>query len=357
MIHISPLKPIVFIICFIFSVQVNAASKLKLHGAVDGGGGKVVVCRNSDTQINNVELLDLWEAKTLYDTTPRDLAPDLAGSVQIAIQALKNSYHLKMSMGLGEGRHCEDQDCLVMLMNDTAHLFFTDNNRLKRLRGVELTLTDDSYELAKPKNCSIEQVVNYRPDGKILMDEDLFEKMSMKDQTALIVHEGYYSFLRSFMSEEKNSIRTRRAIGFILSGRVFQLQSQPEFGTHLFCHANGVPYSPTNIFIYEDPKFKKENCLSPYVEDINGTKLIGEPQPLIWFNFGNKSKEALFSGICDHEGFLGSIRFSGNGPVEFDHRIGISCLCKQGKTQIFVTQEMPGEPLKTTELNCISRIQ
>ncbi len=67
----------------------------------------------------------------------------------------------------------------------------TPNNNVKWLRGVDLSLTDDSYELAKPDKCEIEQVINYQTSGRVFINQDLFEKMSLENQTALVLHESF----------------------------------------------------------------------------------------------------------------------------------------------------------------------
>jgi hypothetical protein len=345
---------IVYFAFLLAGLNAEAIGKLKIQGAVDGGGGKVVVCKNVSGAIASVQLLDLWEAKTLYDLPSQTLGSTLRESVDQAVLALKNSYPLKVSMGRGNGKECTNQDCVAMILNETADLFFGEHKKMKRLRGVELTKTDDSYELAKPDECEIQQAVNYRPDGTILVDQDLFEKMSLIDQTALIAHEAYYSFLREGRAPETNSIRTRRAIGYIMSGQIFNLPLVPAFTESLLCHADGIPYAPTNIFLYRDFTNENGKFLSVFIDAINGSRLIGEKQPLMSFSFGEDSERDLFSGICSKEGMVSMIRFSGGGHVEFDHKIQLEWICKDQKVSVYLTETKPGDSAKTSELRCVA---
>jgi hypothetical protein len=350
----SFLKKLILLNTSVFlSTTTLAMGKIQLQGAVDGGGGKAVVCKNSAGEISSIQLLDLWEANTLYDMPPQALGNTLEESVDQALLALKNSYPLKIRASHGS-KTCEGQDCLTILMQDTTSKFFNPNTKLKRLRGVELTLTDDSYELAKPANCEIHQIVNYRPDSTILLNQDLFEKMSMVDQTALIAHEAYYRFLRNTLSPETNSIRTRRAIGFIMSKHVFELQQEPSLNESLRCHADGIPYAPSNIYFYRDYNLEGGKYLSIFIDDINGSGLIGAKQPFGSFGFDDDATKKLFSGTCDQNGIMGLIGVRGDGPVEFDHIFRMQWTCEDTHVKLYVTETKPGGASQTTELKCVA---
>jgi hypothetical protein len=330
----------------------SARAKIQLEGGVDGGGGRVLVCKKASGEPDQVRLVDLWEAQVLYDLQPKSLAPTLSDSVDIAIKALKNSYVVKGNMSWGNENRCSDQDCLEMILRNTTDLFFKDNVQLKRLRGIKLMPTEDSYELAKPNGCDFEQVVNYRPDGKILMDQDLFEQLSTIDQTALIIHEAFYSFLRHETQNETNSIRTRRIVGVVMSGQSFSLPLNPVVGEALHCLSTHTPFSQTHIYFFTDPNFNENKFLAPYVESLFGSKLIGEIQPLLHFDFGSVDKEELFSGNCQKEGTGGAIRFSGTGFIEFDHQIQVQWHCHNQKIKVQVTDTKQGMPSRTAELSC-----
>lgn len=335
-----------------------AKEMVKLQGAVDGGGGKAIVWRSASGEILKVKLLDLWEAETLYDLKPKLFSESSKEIVKLSIGNLKNSYELNLSMSLGPNKSCRDQECVAMLLNDTSELFFQPSSRLKWLRGVELTLTNDSYELAKPEGGKIEQVVNYRPEGKVLVNLDIFEKMPVVDQAALILHEGYYSFLRRLHINENNSIRTRRAIGYVMSGQAFQLYSKPEFGGHSFCETEEPPSSPTNIIFYATGNPQRETELAVYIGSMHGSKLIGEKQPLMSFDFGKEVFEGFLKGGPCPEGDSSSmIQVFGKGPVEFDHEIKLEWKCEYNQRKFFLIETKPGESSKISNLKCHYRSQ
>ncbi len=344
-----------FFVCLsclaLFCDIADASIKIKLQGAVDGGGGKAVVCKQNGA-MPIVQLLDLWEAKTLYDYQPTKLASTIEESVQKSFLALKNSFPFTTRMQRGS-QSCENQDCLVLILQETAKKFFSNSSDLRRLRGVELTLTNDSYELAKPEGCEIQQVVNYRPNGTILVDQDLFEQLSDIDKVALISHEAYYAFLREQSSQESNSIRTRRAIGYVMSGHEFELQPFPNLKRFLYCSSLGIPFAPSSIYFYPTEEGYIKSTLSIHIYDLNGSRLIGAFQPSLQFNLGTTIHEDLFSGRCTTGDAQTMISFDIGGVVEFDHNIQLQWTCKNEKVALYLTDTKPGDTAKTSELNCV----
>jgi hypothetical protein len=130
---------------------------LAAAGVMSGGGGKGVVCRDAEQKITSVELLDLWEARTLYANTPVMQEKDLQSGVFAAVERLKNSYFY---YGRYESSKttCKDQDCVAEFLRNFAKPFLSESPSVLRLHGVTLTLTDDSYEAAHPENCAVEQM-------------------------------------------------------------------------------------------------------------------------------------------------------------------------------------------------------
>jgi hypothetical protein len=94
-------------------------------------------------------------------------------------------------------------------------------------------------------------------------------------------------------------------------------------------------------------KVEKENYTSIYVDKIFGTKLIAEKQPIMSFNFGDRTKEEIFSANCAEDGYRGSIRFSGKGSIEFDSR---------GKFLLVLAPVGPFTKVDTQEFGSLSQI-
>ncbi len=348
---INPIITLVGII-FLINIQTYASNqKIKLTGGVDGGGGKVVVFKDEKNQITKVQLLDLWEAEYLYGLKPVKLGNTVQEIVDNGILALKNSFDARFGSSNSDGEYCEAQDCIVKNLKFSSKKFFSDNSDVKRLHGIELIQTNDSFELAKPKNAEIHQIVNYRPDGKVLIDQDLLDLMDIENQAALILHEIYYSYLREPISGfEINSIRTRRSIGYVLSGGIFNLDKQPEFKKSVVCKTQNDSFGfGSRISLFQNPSY--DNFFSVYIYKAHGSSLIGSYQPFVSFNFSN-SNEFLFTGDCDNAGSGAAMMFNGNGPVEFDHIFKIEFKCENKKLKTFFTETKQGSKEFNSELFC-----
>jgi hypothetical protein len=206
---------------------------LAFSGGNSGGGGVGVVCRGPDQKIATVELLDLWEARTLFGLTPELKGKPYLDLVQIGIERAKNIYEDRYRIA-----YWTEQD----LEENLKH--FTEANPYTHwLRNVKLKRTEDSFELAVPDNCELEQIVNYKdsaPNQEIYINQDLFDKLDDVNKSALLLHEIFYKELRDFSSEE-NSIRTRRAIGQIVADKVLPPATSYMYQTardkRLFCYS------------------------------------------------------------------------------------------------------------------------
>jgi hypothetical protein len=190
-----------------------------ISGGSDGGGGKGLVCRNADGSVKSIELLDLWESRVIHGR------PALAGKgtpleqLHAAIARLKNALVF------------ENDDAFAATLDWTGqHILniapggFDD---VRVVEGAELNLTNDSFEDLKPletSDCQIEQLVIYKtyPSASvILVNKKLIDKMDVTNRVALALHEAFYKYLRDG-SAETNSLRTRRAIGYVMSGGSFE---------------------------------------------------------------------------------------------------------------------------------------
>lgn len=338
------MKRIIFLLEFILSFAF-VSSSLALTGVMNGGGGKGVVCLDSQNQIKSVELLDLWEARVLYGykVSMSSEGINVADGVEQTLKKLADSHPIN---------GCNDQpDCVLGFLRERAGLFLTPNNKVKRLQGVSLTLTDDSYESARPSGCEIRQIVNYKSMNEILVDQDLYVRLDTINQIALISHEAYYATLRLY-GTESNSIRTRRAIGYVLGGNEF-IRNFPEIPSdHVFCYQEGVPYAPTFISLYWQKNSDGSGKLffSPQVS--NATRFIGLTKRL--FDFGGpdlETYEAIATGTCKRDGLLSSFRIIMNGPIEYDREISLDFTCKNGVMSAFFADNRPGQQSKSELLS------
>jgi hypothetical protein len=315
-----------------------------LDGRADGGGGKGVVCRNPDHSIKSVELLDIWEAKAIHGYNLAPSSGDLQKDIDQAIKKLAEATPFITEW---------PSQYLIEDMQAIAKKFLTDDKSVVHMRGVRLKETADAKELAQPSGCEIEQIVNYQPLGApTLMNQDLFETMDETNQAALIVHEAYYTLIRHY-THESNSLRVRRAVGYVFSGQAFAPHVYPaRTKGDIECKGgltndNGVdanrefteflihfPVDPANVF---------------YSSTIFGSILIGVGTPIL--NDADGLKD-IFLGSCKKDRFGLSMRFVIPGPVEYDREFYFERSCKGGR-KITFSMRAPGETeFKSQQLTC-----
>ncbi len=202
-----------FLLPFIFW-----SSAFGLAGGNSGGGGVGVVCRDSSNKVNSVELLDLWEARVIYGRNLLTTEVPFATQLDDAIEKAKKTFYFPIDVD-SYGQNLHGYELTKAAIHYDSESFLQPSGEAKWLTGVRLTRTEDSFELAVPQGCEIEQVVNYIDSfpAQILINKDLFDKMNETNKAALILHESLYRVLRRY-SHENNSIRTRRIVGMVMSG-------------------------------------------------------------------------------------------------------------------------------------------
>jgi hypothetical protein len=224
-------------------------------GGVDGGGGKGIVCRDEKGK-PTVELLDLWEAREIHSKLwnfnqkldPRTDLSKLTSKQIVSFGVAKLSKAFTI--------HGDFTGGLEMALNLHSGLFFDPTYVYhQRMHGTELSLTQDSFEKAKPRTCKnglpakIEQIVNYDDDGGLsLIDQDLIEAMDALNDAATTLHETFYAALRA-VSGEANSLRARRAVGFVLSGGSFKNSNDFLKGKYIACLDRKTGGNETRIYL------------------------------------------------------------------------------------------------------------
>jgi hypothetical protein len=144
-----------------------------------GNGGNAVVCRDEGGAITSAELLDFYEARTLRGIQ-RDLGPPgLSVDEKFGI-VLKRL-----------GRLSPERVSLYTL----AHGGFPRESRF--LPGVKLTTVPDSFHVAIPDGCQVEQLAiqkqpEFPEDRRYTINQDLWQKLDNDSRTGLILHEIIY---------------------------------------------------------------------------------------------------------------------------------------------------------------------
>jgi hypothetical protein len=204
-------------------------------------------------------------------------------------------------------------------------------------------------ELAEPEDGAIEQIVNYQPSGgPILLNQDLFEKMDITNQAALIAHEALYEFMRVHMGEA-NSLRVRRAVGYVFSDDHRFSTEHVDTRGWISCRSKEVAGNNGTLgsqdLIYISPDF-----LRYHIQDVGNTPLMGVLEKYDPSKLGNML-EQIFDNKCNNSG--GMVWQNMPGPVEFDRSLTFFSSCKRGKKQIFLQMRKPGETeYSSTELTC-----
>ena len=328
-------------------------------GNADGGGGKGVVCRTANGAIKSVELLDIWEAKNLFGR--KILKSNKPINVQIgsAIAALKNISDGE-SDDWSDKNHTRESEPEVAQekLEAASALFLKSNGAVQRLHNITLNLTDDSYEPAHPSACNIEQIVNFADTSagaRVLVNQDLVDKMDLTNQAALIVHEALYRYLR-IMSGDKNSLRVRRAVGYVFAGNSFQSVSSMVGTKYVSCETANVEQIPiqgySRLYFYSAP---------------NGNIRVVDAQRLgqlpVGFFPGEQYAFASYAQLFENQGqacndvnsvSVGNVPHPLLGPIDFQTFGAIAFGCDHGKTGLWITPKFigPAIPAEAQQLTC-----
>ncbi|RYZ98605.1 MAG: hypothetical protein EOP11_20445, partial [Proteobacteria bacterium] len=234
------------------AVTLLLTSMSAFAGAVSGGGGKAVVCRDAQNNVRSVELLDLWEGRQLESFTFEESTVSVERQANEAISRLRNVIFHGGSYRNFPNEAVYGADALEALLKRELKPFLEATEWVKRLHGTSLNLTNDALELVAPSDCAIEQVVTYleRKGDTVLLNQDLADHMSPTQLAALYVHEALYKYMRN-REGEKNSVRVRKAVALAFAG--FETKSMVDLMPEeiVTCRSS----SPSTIVhIFKSPK-------------------------------------------------------------------------------------------------------
>ncbi len=184
--------------------QTTAATEpLILAGTINGGGGKGVLCKNG--QASTLEVLDLYEAKALYDLKIEHNPQTKEEAINLFAELIGRHLWNPSTVPLPE--------FIQMLKGDL------DNAILKKIKfltdGKHLALVDDADEPIYEANCEMKQIAVYYDESVVLVDQSLWDQMNWTNRIALLTHEMFYSMDRS--NGATNSMATRKLVGQLFS--------------------------------------------------------------------------------------------------------------------------------------------
>jgi hypothetical protein len=335
--------------------QSQATNVITLYGAISGGGGKGTVCRDHTGAILSAKLLDLWEAETLYAEKPLPSTGSLQADLDAAIARLRNVYVFHGMGGFDDKATYQDQDYIAAYLDREAHKFLQANPLVVHLRGVQLALTDDSYEIAQPSGCKVEQIVNYQPNGRVFIDDDIYDHLDYTNRAALITHEALYQLLRRFVSEP-NSIRVRRAIGFVFAGNSFVINEATIPDDAITCRTGDIYNSKSVVVLYpaaqQPPQGGKVEAI---FTNVDGSQLIGLPTRTFqaWIPQKIQMAKDILVDTCSTVGTYSGSIFRPDGPVEFDRSLTLTWQCHSNQVKLFLSITKSGSnQVEESELNC-----
>lgn len=223
------------------------------NAKVIGNGGVGIQCNKS------VELFDLYEGRILNQQVP------IEKRISYKEQALSYANHLTQMTG-GDEQFKDD------IQNIIDSLIFLP-------KGVGLNLTNDVNNFIYPKNCRFVQILNYKTDGFIYVDTELWRHLSETQKAAAILHEAIYKYFRTadylvgqVADGDQDSVRTRRVVSYLIAGKSLtpvHTLTGDSAKTVWFCK-NRNPSDLTTIFYaYENP----ESTIIEF-SFLNGSRMI-----------------------------------------------------------------------------------
>ncbi len=290
-------------------------------GAGSSGGGFAVVCRDQNNNIASAELLDLYEARNRYGLSLIPSTGSLEGDFMLGVQ---NTYHLQ-----GYDDFPIDQSVKKIGLDR-----FMDSVEFVRSPKKIPSINDIGKTVFIPNNCRAEQVALFVDEHeKVLINEDLWDKLDSLSQAALVSHEEFYFQYRKY--NESTSENSRASVAHVYSN-------------------NAIPSVNDNIkklsFGTSVPTLLKngEQVLSAFYDEQNDGKLILYIAELFGRTLVTESK-AIFN-VGDVQ-FKNSWTQNGNGMrvtsnVEQFTKMKTAIISNQSKVWELELTLIPNGPVK-----------
>lgn len=195
-------------------LSLTLSAIVALAGPSTSGGGFAVVCRDVQGRIQSAELLDLYEARTMYGFELMSASGDIVNDY---LRSVKNGYRHQ-----GYAPPLPDSDFARNLENFMRSVqFLASDEKLPNL-------LDHGSQVVPPKSCQLEPLaIFYDTQEIITIDRQIWDSLDSLNQAALVTHEITYSEYRNLkVDPDLNSIETRRVtasdfavnLGSVLSG-------------------------------------------------------------------------------------------------------------------------------------------
>lgn len=240
----------IFFFLLLFQWEAQARIIFESGGSSFGNGGHSVQCWLQEKNTwSSPQSLDLYEGQKLSGYT----YPVLRSTEEAQEYALSLARKVDVAVGVSDfvGRRYSKNSTL------------TGKLRLILERAVfvnaPLKTTDDAKFRELESNCKLQQTINF--GSQILFHKPLWDQHSYTDQSALLLHEAIYWYLRS-QGKETDSRRVRRIVAHLIQGGnllpVVEEQLEKSSATFL-CKSKVVdPFRHSEIYVFVNQERKLE---------------------------------------------------------------------------------------------------
>jgi hypothetical protein len=228
-------------------------------GVINGGGGRGVRCLKNGVQ--KVEVLDLYEARTLYNLPTVDFGTsEEAAKDKLAALLAKHFWNPSSS----------SMPQFTRYMRAAMVDEFLDNVRFIE-EGKTLRLANDAYEPTLEKGCEPVQIGFYYDESVLLVDKALWNQLNLTNKMALIAHEALYFLARQ--NGTTNSMSTRKLVGMLFSPKGVRPLADgvpKENRKFLDCRLATNGFSNGRFFLYASKDENNSNGLEAVFMDLGG---------------------------------------------------------------------------------------
>lgn len=226
-------------------------------GVINGGGGKGVRCTKDGKQ--TIEVLDLYEARTLYDLSLMNFGSSEDEAKEKLAQVLARHFWNPNSIEMNQYVKALKQAYIQEFLNNIR---FIDSNK-------HLKLTNDSYEPTLEKGCEPVQIAMYYDESVLLVNKTLWSQMDWTNKMGLLAHEALYFLARQ--SGTTNSMSTRKLVGMLFSDKGVKPVADgvpTDHNKFLDCQLSSTGFSKGHFFLYKNQLTSGERGLEAVFLDL-----------------------------------------------------------------------------------------
>lgn len=161
----------------------------------EGHGGVSIVCRDADEKIESVELLDIFEGNHQYGLEIKDRTTSFDEQIEQA-----------------QTRLVSRPELLEEFQNELAYVHA---NIQFPSEEVGLNPTDDAFPVINKKGCAYKQLAVYTNDNQVLVDAELYNKLSETGKAGLYIHEVIFKMARA--RGATSSVTSRKLVAYLLA--------------------------------------------------------------------------------------------------------------------------------------------